>query len=159
MTKKCAKPWCKWTFPADSKYKSCEHCRHHDKENHKINRAWQKEARAAKDAQLPGTCHKRQAEPGMELEQPPTRRQRTNSDPNPHDNGRELPSNDNNDDDEFGQEPDENVLFFLFLTKMITYGYNYSWQITIVKRKTFLTRYVQCSREGDMWSSSEPTLF
>jgi len=159
LTKKCTKPWCKRTFPADSKYRNCEHCRHHDKENQKANRARRKDARASKDTQPTATGQKRRPEPGMELEEPSATRQRTNSDPNHCENGRVLTPSDDDDSNEFDQEPDENVTNLPFcLTKMITYSCIHSWQIITAMRKTFLTPYVQCLKKDNMWSFLEPIL-
>jgi len=114
LIKKCTKPWCKRTFPSESKYKTCEHCRQHDRDNQKANRARQKDADAEKDQPLSaGQKHQR---PETELEEPPATRQRTNNDSNPCENEGDSTSDDDNED-EFGVEPDETVIDGFFLTK------------------------------------------
>ena len=119
-TKKCTKPWCKRTLPLESRNRTCEHCRHHDKENQRASRARQKDAKAQRVAVGPlVTYRKRPRDPRIDKnpEERPAVRQRTGHEPVSDQTHTTTPGDDDDDDEEFGQEPDEKVSEIIFLTK------------------------------------------
>ena len=121
-TKKCTKPWCKRTLPLESRNRTCEHCRHHDKENQRASRARQKDAKAQRVAVGPLLTHRKRPRDSRidnNAEEHPAVRQRTGDEPVSDQTHTTTPDDDDDDDDdeEFGREPDEKVSEIISLTK------------------------------------------
>ena len=106
-TKKCTKPWCKRWLPSESHHRTCEHCRNHDKENQRANRARKKDAKAQCTAAATplGTQKKHSRDLGVDndTEERPAARRRTEN------VSVSVQTPDDDEDEDFGQEPDEKV--------------------------------------------------
>ena len=113
-TKKCTKPWCKRRLPSESHHRTCEHCRNHDKENQRANRARKKDAKAQRTAAATplGTQKKHSRDLGVDNdteERPAARRRTENASVSVQTPDDDDDEDDDDEDEDFGQEPDEKV--------------------------------------------------